>query len=430
MNEEGPFQQMRSDGDAGRSEVGLLSLSELSSELNARTDIFDVASVALFNLMGHFSCTRGAFWILQETEEREAVLIRTQGLAEPLVTRLGGLWAQWLCEQPGGFTHPALVSDLEPRPEAPELDLLKPAGIALFGPVIVRGTLRAMIALGQPVGDVEFGLAERELLQTSLNLIGVAVENISLYNRSVENIRQLRRANEQLQELDSLKSDFLSNLNHEFRTPITIMTAYLELLVESEPDAERQEQLSAVRAQATAIQSMMLKLLDFANLEHDALEVHLLPGDIDRVIKRYAEDRRPGVSAELRDLRVSIAADLPPLFFDADRVVQVVDALVDNATKFSPPGARILIRVDADNHGGRDWVRIDVEDNGPGIDPDRLPHIFESFRQGDGSSTRRQGGIGLGLALARELATKMGGTLDVASELGVGAVFSLRLPTG
>jgi signal transduction histidine kinase len=132
------------------------------------------------------------------------------------------------------------------------------------------------------------------------------------------------------------------------------------------------------------------------------------------------------VAAGLRELRFSNGADVPPALFDRTRVLQIVECLVDNAVKFCPPGSMIHVRVDPEPDG----VRVDVADDGPGIPEERVSFIWEPFRQGDGSATREHGGIGVGLSFARELAVRMGGTLEVATEPGAGTVFSLRLPTG
>jgi signal transduction histidine kinase len=145
-------------------------------------------------------------------------------------------------------------------------------------------------------------------------------------------------------------------------------------------------------------------------------------------LERYFEERRPGIAAGLRELRFSAAANVPPALCDAARLVQVIDALVENAAKFTPQGSQIHLRVENAVEHEREWVRIQVGDNGPGIPSERLPVIFDSFRQGDGSETRAQGGVGIGLALAKKLIEEMGGSLSVASEIGQGTTFSLLLP--
>jgi len=114
---------------------------------------------------------------------------------------------------------------------------------------------------------------------------------------------------------------------------------------------------------------------------------------------------------------------------DARRAWQILDVIVDNAVKFTPQGSHIVLRARTTEEEDRTWLRIDVEDDGPGIDPDQIPVLFDSFRQVDGSTTRAIGGLGIGLALAKSLAQRMGGDLRMHSEVGRGSVFSLLFPT-
>jgi signal transduction histidine kinase len=115
--------------------------------------------------------------------------------------------------------------------------------------------------------------------------------------------------------------------------------------------------------------------------------------------------------------------------FDARRVWQILDAIVDNAVKFTPQGSHIVLRAAIVEEESKSWLKIEVEDDGPGIDPDQIPVLFDSFRQLDGTTTRAIGGLGIGLALAKSLAQRMGGDLRMRSEVGRGSVFSLLLPT-
>src|SRR5258706_9789953 len=136
----------------------------------------------------------------------------------------------------------------------------------------------------------------------------------------------------------------------------------------------------------------------------------------------------PGITAEPRERTLERAPRLPPARFDAARLRQVLDQLVDNTVKFTPPGTRIRLESHPLREAARDWVCIRVCDNGPGIPGEHLPHLFDAFRQLDGSMTRSVGGLGLGLALARQLVGAMGGQLEAESELGRGATFSVLLP--
>ena len=411
-------------------EMSLLSLLELSNELNALKDLYEIAEVALFNLLGHFQCSRGAFWLVADDPGKDAVLVRSAGIQAPVARAVGAAWTRWFTQRPDSILDAILVSDLEHVMTVPGLDLAKEAGIELFAPVSARKNFLGLVALGKRIGGSEYGALDREVLQASLNLLGVSVENTNLYNRMVENNRRLRRANDQLQDLDDLKSEFLRNMNHELRTPLTIIAAYLDAVIgNEEKGTTKYEQLEIVRGQTAKLHGMLLNLLDFSKL--DEIEIQGERSDVVGVLRRFHRDRRPGITADLREFRFSAASDVPPAIFDRARLEQIIDTLVDNAAKFSPQGSLIKLRVEGEkDEDGDDWVRIDVEDNGPGIPAERLPHIFESFRQGDGSVTREHGGMGIGLAFARQLALKMKGRLDVETEIGKGTVFTVRLPTG
>lgn len=414
---------------ATRREHSLLSLLELSNELGGSLDLFEVADLALFNLMGHFGVSRGALWVLPEEKGEEAVLLRAHGVAEPVARAVGAVWAKWLTRRMGGLSEPLIVAELGDLASVPGLQLAQECELAIFCPIHSRGRFLGLLALGKRVGGEKYGTLEIEVLQASVNLVGSALENNLLVNRVMENNRTLRLANEKHEELDRLKSEFLRNLNHELKTPLTIMIAYLDGLLGQEPEAgSRRPHLLQVREQTAKLQGMVLNLLDFSKLIRNELEVKVQRADLSVLVQAFHRDRRPGVAAGLRELRVACASQVPPGLCDPDRLFQVLDALVQNASKFTAPGAQILLRVDTTEADGRECVRIQVSDNGPGIPADRLPFIFDSFRQGDGSATRSQGGIGIGLALSKHIVAEMGGRLSVESEIGQGTTFTILLP--
>ena len=412
-----------------RREHSLLALLELSNELNASLDLFEVADVALFNLLGHFGTSRGALWLFPEDNRGDAVLVRSHGIGEPMARALGAIWTRWLADRMGAVTEPILIHELGDILTMPGTRLTEESEVCLFAPVMARGNFLGLLALGRRVGGEKYSPLDLEILRASLNLLGAAIDNNLLYNRAVESNRVLRSINEKHQELDALKSQFLRNLNHELKTPLTIIIAYLDSLLGQEPaDGTRRVHLSQIREQTSKLQGMLLNLLDFSKLLRNEFQLRIERTDVTVPLKRYFEERRPGVAAGLRELRFSTAANVPPALCDGARVVQVVDALVDNATKFTSRGAQIHLRVEPASERDREWVKVQVSDNGPGIPPERLPVICDSFRQGDGSETRTTGGVGIGLSLAKRLMEEMGGTLAVESEIGQGTTFSLLLP--
>ncbi len=414
---------------SARREHSLLSLLELSNELSASLDLFEIADLGLFHLMGHFGSARGALWLFPDDQSGDAVLVRSHGIAEPVARAVGSLWTRWLADRLGAVHEPVLLSELGEVATGPGLGLAHDSDIALFAPVLARGRFLGLLALGRRVGGEKYGVLDLEILQASVNLLGGAVENNLLVNRMFENNRQLRLANEKLEGIDRLKSEFLRNLNHELKTPLTIMIAYLDSLLSQETeDGPRRAHLRQVHEQTAKLQGMMMNLLDFSKLVRSELDVRPEPTDVVHVVRTFHEERRPGVARGLRELRFTAAAAVPPALCDPERLVQVLDALVDNATKFTPQGARIRLRAESATVHDREWVRVQVADDGPGIPPELLSVIFEEFRQGDGSATRARGGMGLGLPLARRVVREMGGALDVESKMGSGATFTILLP--
>lgn len=409
-------------------ELSLLSLLELSNELNVLRDLYEIVDVALYNMMGHFGSARAALWVMPDDASQDAVLLRSQGIPDAIARGVGAVWSQWLSKHGDALSSPVTIEELT-EAGLPGLDLARQSGIQLLAPITARRRLVGFIALGKRVGGSAFHELDREVLEASLNLLGTAIENTNVYNRSMENNRRLRIANEKLQELDRLKSEFFRNLNHELRTPLTVMHAYLDSLIGGEDaGSQRREHLAVVREQAVKLSGMILNLLDYSKLMDEALKISTARQDVVAVLREYYEQRRPGITADLREFRFSAGSNTPLAFFEKGRLLQIVDCLVDNAVKFTAQGAVIHLRIEGERDESGDWVRIDVEDDGPGIPSDRVPFVFDSFRQGDGSATRTQGGMGLGLAVARQLAEKMKGRLDVRSEMGRGTVFSLRVP--
>lgn len=410
---------------AARRELTVRSLVELSDALNTNTDPFEIADVAQFNLMGQYGCSKAALWLVP-ADRTGAVLLRSYGIPPGLGRAIGAIWLEWL--KKNEVREAMLVEELKKVGSVPGVDLAEEADIALLAPVTAHGKLIGAIALGPRVSGAPFSHRDLHALHGSLNFIGIALENASFANQMTENNRRLRIANEQLQELDALKSDFLRNLNHELRTPLTVISGYVDslLMADSLTPEVRTDHLKALRLQTSQLEVMVMRLLDFGKLRDDALEADVRPTDLVAVLRAYCSERRPGIAADLRDLRFSHAADIPVALADRMWVLRVVEALVDNAVKFCPGGSRIHVRVEAE----KNRVRVDVIDDGPGIPPDQVDHIWESFRQGDGSATRPQTGVGMGLPFARELCEKMGGSLDVTTELGEGTTFSARLRTG
>ncbi|HET9327102.1 MAG TPA: ATP-binding protein [Candidatus Eisenbacteria bacterium] len=411
---------------AERRESSLLSLFELSRELSVGLDPYAIAQLTLLNLMGHFGTAAAALWLLQGSAGNVPVLVRsfgvreamTRALGEPIAARMGECMAQARTVEP---------VDEWAMAGSPDAEIALEAGFAVAAPMQVQGRLMGVVALGRRLDGTSYGALDLEYLSTAAGMVAVALENARLYHRARESNRQLRDSNERLTELDRLKSEFLSNVSHELLTPLAIIKAYLELLDATLTDAQAREAIGTSSSQAVNLENKIRNLLDFSKLEERALQLKLEPHDLGDLLRDFAEARRPGIADGLREFMLEVESSLPPVSCDRRRLLQILDELVDNAVKFTLPGSRIRLSAARAADLGDGGIEIELEDDGPGIPADRLEALFEPFRQGDGSSTREAGGMGLGLALARRLAEAMGGTLDAKSERGMGSRFVVRL---
>jgi signal transduction histidine kinase len=425
-----------------RRERSLLSLFELSHELGVGLDPYGIAQLTLFSLMGHFGAGVAALWMPPGDSPDEAVLMRSFGLSDDearasgakLGARAALRLAQGLGPEPLEGADPPTVEEGALRSGrgsgAPEIVAKAGPGFSVLIPISAQGRLVAFAALGPRLGGEPYRPLDFEYLAAAAGMVGVALENTRLYHRMLESNRRLRDSNARLAELDRLKSEFLQGVNHELRTPLTIIVGFLDALRQSSAlDETGRRAVSVSIEQAEKLGGMLENLLDFSDLEEDALRLEIQWHDPAPLLSAFAAARRPGVVNGLRELEVEIEDGLPLVRCDARRLAQVLDAILDNAVKFTPAGARIALRAARRHQDGADWVALEVEDDGPGIAADQLAALFEPFRQGDGSTTRAVGGLGLGLALAREIATRMGARMIAESQTGAGSTFGLMLPT-
>lgn len=245
------------------------------------------------------------------------------------------------------------------------------------------------------------------------------ISNARLYAMLTGTVEELRRASR-------LKDHFLQNVNHELRTPLTSIVGWTDLLEEADvDDVTLRRGLKQVRQSARVLLALIDDLLDLARMDRGALALELRPVSLAVVIQRSLDTVR--LMAESRGV-VLIAAPLPDNMVsvraDALRLQQVLWNLLANAIKFTPRHGRVIVRVDREP----ERYLIGVEDDGIGIPETELSHIFERFRQVDGSPTRRHPGMGIGLALARSLVELHGGSIWAESGPGRGSRFTFSLP--
>src|ERR1041385_4417563 len=249
--------------------------------------------------------------------------------------------------------------------------------------------------------------------------------NLDLEQRIVERTAELTRLNAELAEANRAKDVFLATLSHELRTPLTPVVGWIKLLRSGNLDTKSISQaLDAIERNAWLQARLIDDLLDTSRIATGKLQFEPRPTDLNTTVKAALETVRALASSRNIDLAIDLAPAMLVVMGEPVRLQQIAWNLVSNAIKFTDPGGTVTVATCVDGVE----ARLTVEDTGVGIAPDFLPHVFDRFRQADGSTSRRHGGLGLGLAIADALTKMHGGTLEAQSEgVGQGSSFTLRL---
>ncbi|HEX5222472.1 MAG TPA: ATP-binding protein [Verrucomicrobiae bacterium] len=242
-----------------------------------------------------------------------------------------------------------------------------------------------------------------------------------------KNRRAIEESNRKLMELDQAKSRFFANISHELRTPLTLLIAPLENLMarfSRSADTETRSTFQTMHANGMRLLKLINDLLDLVRLESGRLEVRLAPLEVNEVVKGLASAARQVADDKKIQLVTQVDPALGTLQADRDKLEKIVLNLVFNALKFTPAGGRVELRAEKQEE---EFVLI-VADTGMGISEKNLPNVFSRFWQADDSSKRKYQGVGIGLALVKELAEIQNGSVSVQSKEGKGTTFTVRLP--
>jgi signal transduction histidine kinase len=255
--------------------------------------------------------------------------------------------------------------------------------------------------------------------------------NLDLERRIEERTAELKRLNGELADANRAKDVFLATLSHELRTPLTPVVGWIKLLRSGTLDEKSVAQaLDAIERNAWLQSRLIDDLLDTSRIATGKLHYEPKPTDLNATVKAAVDTVRASAAARNIELSMTLWPSSLIVLGEPVRLQQIAWNLVSNAIKFTDPGGRVNVITQLD---GKQAV-LTVVDTGVGIAPEFLPHVFDRFRQADGSTSRRHGGLGLGLAIADALAKMHGGGLEAKSDgVGSGATFSLRMnlaPTG
>ena len=402
----------------------LLEISRGIVERLELRDLLPIITRSVNSVMGTINC------LLLLRHGPTLLLAAQEGLEPELVTAFGQMQvgeslSGWVAEH--GL--PLVTADMRSDPRARFPELAERYHYRSFLCVPLKHGSEVMGTLEVLTREVRhFTLEEQAVMAAFADQAAVAISNARLYEQARAHLQQVTESNRRLEELDRLRQQYLRNVSHEFRTPLTVIKGYAEYLRDSPPSGEGalREVMRVMVESSDRVIDMVDTLLEVSRIEHDSAQQSLQIARLELrdIVQASIEPLR--AAAERK--RLSLEVDLPeqPLVLEGDGglLVQVVRKLVDNAVKYSLEGGRVAVRCRHEDEG----LRLEVEDAGIGIAPEHLPRIFDKFYMVDGGIARRAGGTGVGLYLVREIVRLHRGSVSVRSAPGAGSLFEVRLP--
>jgi len=257
--------------------------------------------------------------------------------------------------------------------------------------------------------------------------LALSLENGRLYQESVEARQRVEASNRKLIEMDRVKKDFVANICHELRTPVSTIIGFSEVLRETGINGSGREILDRLVNNGQELAQLMDNLMNYSRIEADssAAQVEIVKlkeilGGLEIMTQRLIRQRPI-------QFGIHIEPAIETIESDGQKLQQILLELITNALKFTEKG-KIELRIRRLEECAGEFLEIAIADTGIGIRREDQQVIFEDFRQLDGSSTRQYGGTGVGLGLCKKFAAALGGEIQLSSQVGVGSVFTLRLP--
>jgi signal transduction histidine kinase len=365
-----------------------------------------------------------------------AVLLREDDMLQPLWA--GGSGAAKLqnksIQMPGGQLGVSLkAGNIASREDFEDVEGL-PVIPELWAPIRHRGELQGIIHLGRTRGE---GTEGRRLLAVLAHLASMSFRSIELYDRLAsfskqleakvhERTVELRRAYEELKELDRAKDEFISSVSHELRTPLTSIRSFSELLLTfDDDDRDRKEEfLGIINDESKRLTRLIDDVLDIAKIESGQTEWRMRKLDMVELVRSAVEFQKPAADEQSLSLRVETGSGLQAVLADRDRIRQVLMNLLSNALKFSHPGGEVVVYSEIHESD----VKVTVADQGVGIHEEDRHRVFMRFQQLGDAETGKPAGTGLGLAICKEIVSRHGGRIWVEDNVPRGSRFCFTLP--
>jgi len=369
--------------------------------------------------------------VYRAKEAAESMIVANESMAPRIDTisaetgRLGEIWpaADYRAvARAEAMTHPRYRESRERV-----LEIFQPWNAELLLPLVYERQVRGAVAFGAKRSGHEYSAEDFRLLATLTDQLALSLENGRLYEESIRAYQRVENSNRKLIEMDRVKKDFVANICHELRTPVSTIIGFSEILRDLDLTGGARDILIRLVNNSQELSNLMDNLMNFSRMETDGpsaqfeiVKLREIWTCLEMMTQRLIRERPI-------QFGIHVESAIDTIESDGQKLQQILVQLLTNALKFTEKG-KIDLSIREISEGGGEFLEIAVADTGIGIKREDQDVIFEDFRQLDGSSTRHYGGTGLGLGLCRKLASALGGEIRLSSELGVGSIFKLLVP--
>jgi len=417
----------------------LEAINRVSTALRLGRSLNEMLPRLLEETLGALKAQAGGIWLYDENLSRLRLVLGHGWVA--LLERVDAQREDGIARTvfANGDLYFSRAVAADPLLTWPAREVVPPDWSALYVPIRTDqetiGVLMASDCLPR-----EFSVSDARLMVTLAEIAGNAIQRMSLYEqaqrhaveleqRVAERTAELQEALQKAQEADRLKSEFIANINHELRTPLTNLVLYYQML-RAQPQVQTEARLDVIGREIQRLRTLIEDLLNLSRLDSGRVTINPLPHNLNELVRVLVEDRRSLAQERNIELKLEFDPNLPPAPLDAQMVSQAFSNLLTNALNYTPSGGTVRVRTLQQHFDGLAYVGFCVQDNGPGIDAEDMPHIFDRFYRGRAGRESGASGTGLGLSIVKQIVEYHRGKIEVANGLfdGRGASFTVWLP--
>ena len=421
-NEKKKIKELEEENARLRSSVAELKvLNEIAVSSGRTTDIDQVLHIIMQKSINAIEAEQGV------------ILLTTKNIDEPLATfvrqddtsnlkhnyHIGTNITGWVLVN----RRPLIIENLsEDKRFKPTAEEKKDIHSALCVPLWFEGEIIGVMMLINKKNAKHFSRNDLNLFSIISVLAGQLIKNLELQK---ETFRERREA-EKLQEMDKIKTNFFTNVSHEFRTPLTLILGPVKQILENSDNDRIREEAGIIFKNAKKLNRLVDQLLDLSRIEAGQMKLHVVKQNIITFIKEIMSAFMPFAESKNISFRFNPSDEEILIYIDRDKIEKIINNLLSNAFKFTSAGGKIDLSVNRDG----ELVNIGICDSGIGIPNEKMSKIFDRFYKVDSIHKRKQEGTGIGLALSKELVELHKGKIQVESAEGKGTIFTISIPSG